>query len=1447
MNQDILLLLSVLITLMVAVALAATLYFAARGAAQGTVRNAAHDARQAPMVRWRQDSLRLAFRRATRVIEANIVSRSERYRVPWVLVLNESSRDEPLPVGVAGVAGGVQDADAALAPVQGVEWQFFDGGVVVDLRAAFLGLSDARGDALGAAEKPWEEFLRLCHGYRPQRPFDALVITVPASLLLDLSAEARLELTQRATRAHRRIWLAQNRFAMRFATYLVVTDCERVAGFPAFARHVPEDLRGSMLGWSSPFDPSINYQAEWVDTALAGILQTVSDTTAELFALGSCREDAAALLTLPARLDAMREPMQSFVDELMRPSAYHEPFLLRGIYLSGDDAESFASAPAAAGRDRLRPAPASKPARRDRLHDESDESDGIDGIDGIDESDRDDPIDPATPDESAWADVASASSGAQSDAALLGGPRVPRPVFLRDLFERKIFVEYGLTQPSRTQRLRRPLSRRAVRWGAVVLLGGWSVALVFATRDNVERSHEWAKALAQFQRDDLTQRTAVKAGLTLDPGWYRARLLALLRMNATLGPSLATTLSMPGSWGVFDRLEARLSERLQRVFESVAAPALHRELMTRVVQLTRAGSGTSGGANADPGAAGILRGGECRAPRLPPGAAVSSASLAVAAQPEMLALQSYVAELDQLAQAFAALRRLQGKTSAAVEDLHFLIRYAFGVDLHNDLSHNLAFFHGGANSANLVGDVETPAVRQALLCTFNKGEERLAERLFENNPLYEADRRLSDGLRALRAGDAATLTESYRQIFDAIETERHLVSTGAGAWMLENGPGFGATYEALLVGVARNPLLGQAAADRLRDDMDFALQAARSAFSEYFADNDSAIAWDEKRGKLVLSPARIALRDTLAQLLDPMLLAPRNARALPAPRRGEVLVWNSGQLDHALALRDTRKRFLDGALAQLPPTIGDSLGAGVDTQFSTLIDDRTTAAAGMIAAAVNTDPAAFLAAGTRLQQIAAALDEWNANELAAALRQRVSADAIEHLRAVDAALAESDLYGLADPHPTFARSGENPLAQALGIRDPAAVGAYVRQQAARALALGERAAVYLPFVAPEDANLAVVRRWATIDRDLTRYKLSNPNSALFALEQWVVALGAAQAGERCADKLPRLPALSGVDDYFAGIHQRLYQQLARRCQVWQDDAARRKWVSFATVFDRDLAGQSPFASPNDPPYDTATGTATGTATDLSRGAADYRQVADAIKQFDELSHVLGIQADGRLSPSGGGRDVDRFLARFAGVARVLAPLYPGSDDVPAGYDVNVDFRVNQREERYGNQIIDWSLQSGAQTVNAGSAPRTLRWQPGMPVVLTLRLAKNAPDSAIDDASQADYATDGRTVSFRFSDPWALLTFIARHHVPQADAADARRTIVLKFSFPLTGAAAAAPASSAASRTASSAARAARPAQAQATVFIRLVLAPAGKKSSLPWPGLFPTRSAEWKN
>jgi type VI secretion system protein ImpL len=99
-----------------------------------------------------------------------------------------------------------------------------------------------------------------------------------------------------------------------------------------------------------------------------------------------------------------------------------------------------------------------------------------------------------------------------------------------------------------------------------------------------------------------------------------------------------------------------------------------------------------------------------------------------------------------------------------------------------------------------------------------------------------------------------------------------------------------------------------------------------------------------------------------------------------------------------------------------------------------------------------------------------------------------------------------------------------------------------------------------------------------------------------------------------------------------------------------------------------------------------------------------------------------------------------------------------------------------------------------------------------------------------DAQQVAMHVEGKAVVFRFNDPWALLTMIQRQREPDSGSRADGRSQLLRLEFPLAVAADDGKSP---------------PLEARSRVYLRLSLSPVGKKSPLPWPGIFPVRAPEW--
>lgn len=1354
---------------------------------------AAHSAQNKPaadrkIVRLRTDSLRNAFRHAVELIEGNIASRSERYNVPWVIVLNEGDDPRPLPIAQAGVASVLSSEAANPAAIQGISWNFFDRGVVIDIKAAYLGSPDESSD-----EKPWDEFLSLCRNYRPQRPFDSVVVTVPASMLLADHPDTRLELERHAKLAHRRLWLAQNRFAMRFAVYVVVTGCESLEGFAGFARALPEPLRASMLGWSSPFDLSTTYQSSWVDAAMGSIERAVSDASAELFTLDTGMLDVQGCLLLPARVDAMRAHLQLYVDELMRPSAYHEPFFFRGIYLTGDSGEL-----AQQGADRPQAGDASAP-------------DAPEALDPYDEHR-----------EPRFAAEAGADTGGPEhdghDPSRALNDLMLQPAFLRDLFEKKVFLEYGLTRPSRSQHLTRPLLHRAVRWGAIAMLGGWTIGLTGATLVLSHRNPRLVAALNELHLDSQERDAAARGGEALPSDWYRKKTLSLIGMNDQHIGTLWTVF-MPGSWSAFDDLDERVRARFEHEFGEIALTALEREMLLRVSRMT--------GVTSDPSTGQLIVGADCAAPALSNDSPVVS-SLAVEDLPAMQAMQRYVASIDQLDAALAAMQRLQRPSSGNEEALRLVVRYAFGVELQGNVAGSLRYFYrdasrrGGAYSADGTGGLNTPAIREAVRCTFDKGAQQLDAQMFTANPLLTAERAVTAQIDALSVGsiglgDFAQTDGSYQAIVSGIDTQQRLLASGKAGWMHQAQFNPGPVWERTFVRATQNRLLGADLVAQTRERSATAFQAFTSEMAQRFGGPDGAIVWVDKDARYAVSPARLALRDGLAKLLaQPFMVAPRNL-SLPTVADGSIVTWDRTRLDQAIALGDERKKYLTDGLATLPDAVRPAVQQALDAQFARLVLDQVASAASVGPTDGDPNSAAFEAARPRLVKIRAALAEMGANAQAADLDTFVSSDAMQHLRLVDTMLTQSDLYAT---RPAYSGSTTvKPVLAAFGVNDAAALNAYLQQQSLRALTLGKDAKTYLAALDAADANSPLAQRWQAIVTDLERYQLKNPNSSLLMLEQFLQTVAADPNAGDCVDRFPPRPAGVG-GDYFTTLHMRLYDGLLTRCGSSYANTLSREWDGFASAFNQSVAWRRPFSSP----------ARSVKLNDADAMPADFGELGAALKRYEQVASSLR-SAGGPGARAIHADAVRRFVEQFDPVDALLAPLYPAADGTIAGYDVNVDFRADRTAEVAGNQLIDWTIRMGDHSLSMQDAPHSLHWEYGMPVTLVLRFAKNSPLVAKNDPAQRNFATDGQTLTWQFTDPWALLSFVSAQRVADTTVRASAGASLLRFEFPL--------------ETTNPADAALVSKYPRGRVFVRVRMTPGGKKIPLAWPSSFPTHAPTW--
>ncbi|HKQ53369.1 MAG TPA: type VI secretion protein IcmF/TssM N-terminal domain-containing protein, partial [Pyrinomonadaceae bacterium] len=294
---------------------------AGAGGAAGKAQPAEVSLRGAPV--W----LRLSFRRAMRHIRA--YGQGALYRIPWYLMVGEAESGKTTALAGAGLDLLTDEPNEEQTGVkQGVNWFFFDQGIVLDVAGDFV----LRADGAAPNVNSWDYLLKLLRRHRPERPLDGIILTIPCTDFVgaqDAGSALKLRLEQKADTLYENLVEARKRLGLNLPVYVLVTKCDEVTGFRSLCNEIP-NRRDEMFGWSSPYTREIAYRSEWVTEAFQNLYRYLFQLQMEVFAARSHVVNSDELFMLPSAMRAMRRPLQIYLDQIFRESAYHDAFFLRG-------------------------------------------------------------------------------------------------------------------------------------------------------------------------------------------------------------------------------------------------------------------------------------------------------------------------------------------------------------------------------------------------------------------------------------------------------------------------------------------------------------------------------------------------------------------------------------------------------------------------------------------------------------------------------------------------------------------------------------------------------------------------------------------------------------------------------------------------------------------------------------------------------------------------------------------------------------------------------------------------------------------------------------------------------------------------------------------------------------------------------------------------------------
>jgi type VI secretion system protein ImpL len=1265
----------------------------------------------AAVARLPAKNLLASFSRGLGFLKQHVAGRDYRYEVPWLLMLGaRRSGTTSVLANAAASAPLGREGGPNFGLAGGPEWWFYERGLVINAPGDLV----LRADGQTSNHIGWTALLQSLARRRPRRPLDAVILAISAEdLLNDQDSTAAAEITGRAEHLCEKLSQLRRAVSMRMPVYVLVTKCDLMPGFSAFAGELPRELHADIFGWSNPYPLETAFSPEWLDQCCREMHGRILEQQAEIFVERNQVQDADGVFLFPSAFLALRAPLRQYLAQIFHATAYQESYYFRGIYFCGD-----AGAPPAVRVPK--PAPALALAA---------------GYDDTPTSEE------------------TGIVRAEPDTISLRGTvdeRVRRPVFLNHLFERKIFPEARLARPLSILDMsrNRVVLTAKILTALFLLVAGIGTLYAYTTLSNAKSQH--LAPLFHQLADDVGKTDYGKASRgTESPAEQEQRIQRItrstnevLRSMGVVSQTRFRSLFLPESWqGTVDR---NMQQALAQAFGTIVLSGFRVGLalqLPSLIQTTtpRARTTTAEG----PADAAVSLG-------RPPTQLVFESFLNV---PEYQAWSRYIAGLKELELNIGRYDRTAAPGTGSADDLKQLLKYLkMDADLPPDFDFSNPYFVGMVQQASappfafLSRDDRVTDERAAASHATALIRGFFATWFGQNNRLAFDVGQMVASINQFPARSSAVSYQVLKDIADSISQVSADLENPAFDWLADDQ-----------LDIQRFPAFSQSLAgirylEGLKFDDEVELYG-NGGFRKFTSDLASkstrltgqVVAMDEVPIQVTSSVA--TLQANLGVLLDQVFVTrePSSTGRLDPGRSA----WDRNTLLEASKLFDAYDKYERGSLRTAPPTIRAALERVALRRLQDNALDYTEEAQSAPAsgASEGTDLASFSQSLDVLQRLLTGFGKFEDQTAARNLAAIVTGQASRLVTGLYRDLSDRNLYSVRDQNFDW-WEGEKPLSlAAYDVRGADDLKDYVDRERDVVSGMAQQADPLVKFLQPRSGlgaqETQTLGTWRAISQELKKYGDKTPGNSVLLLEDFIRTGMDKIAPDTSCQDTTRDPA--GRSDFFLAKRSSLRTGALERCRILSQ---RAYTTQIAATFNRRLAGRFPFSAA---PPQTRLQEADPAALVEFYGKLDqYGKIAnDSLNQNPQF----GKSRDAALA----------FLSQMAEIRPVFAAFLMGAEKNPVpAFDFAVNFRVNQNKEIEGNQIIDWSLDVGPQSYQYRAKENTGRWHLGDPVRLTLRFAVDSPLIPAADARQPAMAVHQRTVTYEYTGAWSLFRLLLEH-------------------------------------------------------------------------------------
>ncbi len=205
-------------------------------------------------------------------------------------------------------------------------WIFTNDAIFIDT----TGRTDTPSES-GAEKVEWEVFLNLIAQKRRRCPINGMLVLTSASELANDSAEIR---KTKAQMIQRRINYIQTFLKVRVPVYLIVVQMERIIGFSDYFCGLAREAREQIWGWSNPYPPDAAFGGYMFSEAFDALTSDLKKQRLMRISGDVAPEIANRAAMFPDEFASLAEPLGDYINVLFTENRFAEPALFRGFYFT---------------------------------------------------------------------------------------------------------------------------------------------------------------------------------------------------------------------------------------------------------------------------------------------------------------------------------------------------------------------------------------------------------------------------------------------------------------------------------------------------------------------------------------------------------------------------------------------------------------------------------------------------------------------------------------------------------------------------------------------------------------------------------------------------------------------------------------------------------------------------------------------------------------------------------------------------------------------------------------------------------------------------------------------------------------------------------------------------------------------------------------------------------